>query len=1665
MTSSYHIYAAGIDPELPVGLLVWFHGDGAYEFDNPTDQYCLGGDRGVVEVARARNLITLVARTPDTTGDVTWWESGAVNADYARDLIQQVGYDAYPIASVWLDGHSGGAQFVTQYLLPTYPAMFERGGGSVVFGGGGDPEVTPATFSSTLKSSFAMHWYTGVQDIAANSDEGYGGYGEAQNGVAYYAGQGFTTTAEYPAGTDHEQLADRFGLVIADVMNRAAAPGDYAGSTLVVSQTFESGTGYTSGDWSRVTAVQHSGAASLRSAATSNSGTSDAVFPVPNDALTVRFWYQTSSELDGDFLQVLVGGDLVWVASGPSPYGWVESAPIGVAGASSLTFRYAKDGSTADGSDAAWIDDVAFELPAGIATPVGQAGSAASTAGLGRGKAGQVGAPGDVTATTQAVSGREKDRALDAATSSASTAAVSGQKTGVVGAPGPTVASTAALTWVRGRLVGQAASEASTAPVSGRKDAAVGGGAAAGAAFGVSARRKLRQIGQGLAQASGFQIRSGIPGHVGHADAEATTAPLGRASRTDVGAPDPTDASTPALFDWVKVRPLPAAAATATAAGLSRVKTYLLGQATAGASTAPLAARVKTAVVGQAAALAQALRPSPAKRRDVGRADSAGSTWPIGHRAKVRRLGQAVARAQPGSVFTPPTVTDEAFAEAIAAPDRQPLVSLKVDWTDQDFTGLASDLAGCITSVTIERSITGELPDEAGLVDGYASASLKAQLGGFREGSDVPLAVELSPYHPQSLQLGAAQVTAMARCDIGMLADTGPKLVRQFTGPVRTLRVGEGDSTVQLDALDPSERLRALITLPTYAEFITHAHRRPWAFTVNSQWVVDYVLRKNSIYASPPPRSDAIISCTGHGGLAAEIGFNGAPISLYGSGPSPLWTEDDHPFGMLGTAENPDGGTTYYQEFYGTTDQQTPPFKFQSGYGVGLSCWLHVGDYMNLSSSFENRLFQIRPATIVDDNADNEYPRLFISGMGDGRVYAGLTTDSSHIYATSHIQAGAGRWRFFGIHFQYRSNTLMRVTIRMDGVTTTEDITVPSISPEYRPTLQCNGQGFRAWSNLQVWPSYEPPTLAEWIDEENWVGEADIGRGLNELLYLPDVAAADSWDVLKEVVGAEYGTHGFTPEGRYFFRPRTDSRPDRVDAVLDVDTNLADVAYTHSSDSVRNVIGYETKPFYHSGELQTVWQAQDIEQFVVPGGTLKVFEVDWPWGAAGFQGGTIPYYYTDGVETNQPQWSGGDVVNGFTYSYGTDDYSGEQNVQSVVVTYVQTGARTAQIIVDNTAGSWKIRLATDLTLTGPGEAEQPGEPALRIGGWPLMADVPHVAAYSNPDSIVRYRGERALALGSSEWRQTPNVLEPIVTQLLDALADANPVLEDLPVRGDPRVQVGQVASCRFRGGGAPVVGTIVKTVRTIDGNGLTDQISVRPLAVQTLAPPGHTFYVDISYYQDAATPIDLPKMKALGYAGCVARIGQGSSTSADHGEVADTSWVRFRDEGRVVWPDAFAGYWYLGDTESAADQAARCAGLIGDKDIPVMLDWESAGGGDWQNCVDVLAAFQAEGLNVTMLYTSSGTAAAGGASDIDGTGLYVVKARFWTLEQGHPRTLWENQEREAGAGWGFEPFSGATVDAHQFTGHGEVYPGMVVDVNDFPGTAEDLADMLNGRPY
>ncbi|WP_049152998.1 hypothetical protein, partial [Cardiobacterium hominis] len=191
-TGTYRLSAVGNSDAHPDGLICYLHGDSAEEYHGTPSLAHYG------ELSANRGGLLLSVKTPDsTTGN--WSKNGEDNAQYLRALIEDI-YSKYNIdkGKIWFVGYEGGADLITNHLLPQHNDLFS-GGGALMIGGGN--VKSPLTFSKTpsqeLKEHFQMKWLTGSEDTD--------GLVAAQQGQARYSEAGFHTQRENIPGVDRSE--------------------------------------------------------------------------------------------------------------------------------------------------------------------------------------------------------------------------------------------------------------------------------------------------------------------------------------------------------------------------------------------------------------------------------------------------------------------------------------------------------------------------------------------------------------------------------------------------------------------------------------------------------------------------------------------------------------------------------------------------------------------------------------------------------------------------------------------------------------------------------------------------------------------------------------------------------------------------------------------------------------------------------------------------------------------------------------------------------------------------------------------------------------------------------------------------------------------------------------------------------------------------------------------------------------------------------------------------------------------------------------------------------------------------------------------------------------------------------------------------------------------
>ena len=174
------------------GILLWLHGDGAFEYFNPESKDYLEGSKGIRQVAKEKNLTLVVPKTPSTKYD-TWWEEGDLNSDYLTDLIHSLPNYDY----LWIGGFSSGAEITSYWLIEKLKDIDIKEGGAVLFGGGGSPKVENISDripKKIITGDFPIYWIVGEYDTGNIDEENpFDALTASKEGEEFYRTNGWKT--------------------------------------------------------------------------------------------------------------------------------------------------------------------------------------------------------------------------------------------------------------------------------------------------------------------------------------------------------------------------------------------------------------------------------------------------------------------------------------------------------------------------------------------------------------------------------------------------------------------------------------------------------------------------------------------------------------------------------------------------------------------------------------------------------------------------------------------------------------------------------------------------------------------------------------------------------------------------------------------------------------------------------------------------------------------------------------------------------------------------------------------------------------------------------------------------------------------------------------------------------------------------------------------------------------------------------------------------------------------------------------------------------------------------------------------------------------------------------------------------------------------------------
>lgn len=169
-----------------------------------------------------------------------------------------------------------------------------------------------------------------------------------------------------------------------------------------------------------------------------------------------------------------------------------------------------------------------------------------------------------------------------------------------------------------------------------------------------------------------------------------------------------------------------------------------------------------------------------------------------------------------------------ALAAALTSRERTTVVRVKADWGRDgtyafdpgvfndtfsdtfEAVGDIGDLSRFVESVSVNRSLSTDLPEGAKLATGYGAAEATVTLAGDLTGMSLTRA--LSGYG--GVADAFRRATTPVYVEIGAVGSAGPEYVRQFTGRIRSVDIDPFGGAVTLSALDGREKVRTPVQLP-----------------------------------------------------------------------------------------------------------------------------------------------------------------------------------------------------------------------------------------------------------------------------------------------------------------------------------------------------------------------------------------------------------------------------------------------------------------------------------------------------------------------------------------------------------------------------------------------------------------------------------------------------------------------------------------------------------------------------------------------------------------------------------------------------------------------------------------------------------------------------------
>ncbi|OFW55845.1 MAG: hypothetical protein A2Y75_05370 [Candidatus Solincola sediminis] len=613
---------------------------------------------------------------------------------------------------------------------------------------------------------------------------------------------------------------------------------------------------------------------------------------------------------------------------------------------------------------------------------------------------------------------------------------------------------------------------------------------------------------------------------------------------------------------------------------------------------------------------------------------------------------------------------------------------------------------------------------------------------------------ELNPRGPLA---GKQRDGRAIRWDIIFATSVGIESLRVFTGHTLGTSTTTRSRTLTLTALDNRELFRNATSLPfLVGEWFrpVQGETLPYMPGLETTWLISYLLgrypsffRETGFYAAPPPHPGVMCYVPCHGSLHAFIGDVLYAFTERASGRHRQPMFDTGPY-VGATEKAPIGGRIAAKWAANTS-------TFYYNFGAGARTIGRIEFYLKLDTIGTS--LATLSAVNIDDATTYVTARIASTGLFTLELaMAGVVRS-----VTGPAVAAVGAWHAYGVHwdsstgsasFRIDNTTTVVAFTPLSGTTTTQfaDISMEITDLTQIAEIHYTG-GFPIGDTTDQIVVSSP-----WV-WENFSATAFIDRSQNRLVGVVYDQTDDEWATLTAIAQAEFAAVYFDQLGYPHYNARVSNVTDVGQAVtrsLTATNSLINIDYVANITQIAN----DVTVAYTVPELrlnQVVWS---------PSSPVVVY---------GFSTITIPFAVPGQLFPLEP------ISYIFTTVNTAPDGSGTALSTFPLIVSVGASNFAGTVTIENTS-------STDVWLVdSTGAASFTLYASYIVSG--SSSNPP--AHYIDEKSVARHKTQ-LLSVSASPWRQSFDSCQTIAVWLLSDLGEIAPVLRNIVIVGDPRLQIG-----------------------------------------------------------------------------------------------------------------------------------------------------------------------------------------------------------------------------------------------------------------------------------